>query len=192
MKALIVSANREEINVRAWPLGAACVATAAQNAGHDVELIDLMGIEDPEQALKGVIVQFQPQLIGVSVRNVDDQRSDGHKILPGRNQGDNLYFPRFHESSHCAGRGRVTASYPAALLDYLGADIGNSRRRGEGFRDVDREAGKGKRTGWCPRPTFYRAKAFRGKGFLRKTWIFCLFRTSAFYLSPRSEILKIS
>ena len=42
MKILLISANTEQINMPVLPLGMACVAAAAQNAGHDVNTVNLM------------------------------------------------------------------------------------------------------------------------------------------------------
>jgi len=42
MRVLLISANTEKINMPTLPLGLACVAAAAQKAGHDVAMVDLM------------------------------------------------------------------------------------------------------------------------------------------------------
>ena len=52
MRILLISANREEINMLTWPLGLACVAAATQKAGHEVKLLDLIEANDPTLALK--------------------------------------------------------------------------------------------------------------------------------------------
>jgi hypothetical protein len=46
MRVLFVSANRTEIYMRTLPLGLACVASAAERAGHEVRLLDLLGAAD--------------------------------------------------------------------------------------------------------------------------------------------------
>lgn len=52
MRALIVAANTEQINLPTLPLGAALVAAAAERRGHDVAFVDLMSEADPERALR--------------------------------------------------------------------------------------------------------------------------------------------
>ena len=47
MRVLLISANREKINMLTWPLGLACVAAATQKAGHEVKLLDLIEANDP-------------------------------------------------------------------------------------------------------------------------------------------------
>jgi radical SAM superfamily enzyme YgiQ (UPF0313 family) len=123
VRVLLVSANREEINMPMWPLGLACVGAATIAAGHDVRLLDLMHEEEPDSALKAVIREFQPMVIGISVRNIDDQ---------------NMAQPIFYLDevrkfvALCKGCSQAPvvlggAGYsmlPEAALSYLGADMG--------------------------------------------------------------------
>lgn len=81
MKVLLISANREEINMLTWPLGLACVAAATQKAGYEVKLLDLMEANDPASALKETIREFNPEVIGISVRNIDDQSMENTQFL---------------------------------------------------------------------------------------------------------------
>ena len=50
------------------------LAAATRQAGHEVEMLDLVGAKDPESYIRETILSFQPDLIGVSVRNIDDQK----------------------------------------------------------------------------------------------------------------------
>ena len=72
MRVLLVSANREHLPDPIFPLGLAYVAAAAKNAGHDIDLVDLCFGRKPLQALERRVRRFQPQLIGLSIRNVDN------------------------------------------------------------------------------------------------------------------------
>ena len=73
MRVLLVSANTEKINMPVLPLGPACVAEATRSAGHAVKLVDLMDQQDTRIVLKDAVDGFQPEIIGISVRNIDDQ-----------------------------------------------------------------------------------------------------------------------
>ena len=55
MRVLLISANREDINMPALPMGLGCVAAAVQQAGHEVKFLDLLTIDDYHQALKNRI-----------------------------------------------------------------------------------------------------------------------------------------
>jgi hypothetical protein len=48
MRVLLISGNREDADIRVPALGLACVAAAAENAGHEVNLLDLLIEQDPQ------------------------------------------------------------------------------------------------------------------------------------------------
>ncbi|HMA67969.1 MAG TPA: hypothetical protein VKO20_09125, partial [Desulfosalsimonadaceae bacterium] len=71
MRVLLLSANTETINMVVLPVGLAGVAAAAARAGHVTRVLNLMGTEAPEPALKQAISEFAPHAIGISLRNID-------------------------------------------------------------------------------------------------------------------------
>ena len=81
MKVLLISANTEQFNMPAMPLGLASVAEATRNAGHDVTMLDLMFEMDTGAVLNKVIAEFHPECIGISVRNIDDQNIETPRFL---------------------------------------------------------------------------------------------------------------
>ncbi|MCO6414447.1 MAG: cobalamin-dependent protein [Thiogranum sp.] len=72
MRVLLVSANRERIPDPIFPLGLAYVGAAARQAGHEVRVADLCFGRAPLQALTGQVRRFQPDVVGLSLRNVDN------------------------------------------------------------------------------------------------------------------------
>jgi radical SAM superfamily enzyme YgiQ (UPF0313 family) len=54
------------------PIGACMVAEAAEESGHEVRLLDLMFANDPLVAILREIERFKPDVIGLSVRNIDN------------------------------------------------------------------------------------------------------------------------
>ena len=72
MRVLLVSANRERIPDPVFPLGLAYVAAATLAAGHRVEVADLCFGRRPLDALKRRVQAFAPNVIGLSLRNVDN------------------------------------------------------------------------------------------------------------------------
>jgi radical SAM superfamily enzyme YgiQ (UPF0313 family) len=123
MRVLLVSANREEINMRAWPLGAACVADAAQRAGHDIHLLDLMHADSPGPVLKKAVEDFRPEVIGVSVRNVDDQNMADPKVFLNEVRAL-ISLCRTVTNAPIVLGGAGYSIYPASLLEFLAADMG--------------------------------------------------------------------
>ncbi len=81
MRVLLISANTERINLPTFPLGLACVAQATLDRGHDVEWLDLMAERNPESAVKRHMETLQPQVIGISIRNIDDQTMANPRFL---------------------------------------------------------------------------------------------------------------
>ncbi len=56
-----------------YPLGIAYIATALAAAGHDVQAIDPNVVSDPYAAFASRIDSFSPDVIGLSLRNIDNQ-----------------------------------------------------------------------------------------------------------------------
>ncbi|MGD9819110.1 MAG: radical SAM protein, partial [Desulfomonilaceae bacterium] len=55
------------------PIGLCYVATAAEEAGHDVKVLDLcFAGKNVHSDLKNIINSFRPEVIGISIRNIDN------------------------------------------------------------------------------------------------------------------------
>lgn len=72
MRVLLVSANRERIPDPIFPLGLAYVAAAAGGAGHELAAEDLCFAARPLRRLRQRIRDFRPEVIGLSLRNLDN------------------------------------------------------------------------------------------------------------------------
>ena len=72
MRVLLVSANREQIPDPIFPLGLAYIAAALRNAGHRLEVADLCFGRRPLHALRKQAAAFRPDVIGLSLRNIDN------------------------------------------------------------------------------------------------------------------------
>ena len=69
---LIISANNETAPEPVYPLGAALVATACRKAGYTVDFFDCNFQTNYKKKLKDKLDSFKPDIIGISLRNVDD------------------------------------------------------------------------------------------------------------------------
>ena len=72
MKVLLVSPNIEVLPDPVFPLGLAYIASALQQHGILYQILDLCFIDDYEKALNEAIDSFEPELVGLSLRNVDN------------------------------------------------------------------------------------------------------------------------
>ncbi len=73
MKVLLVSENRCKDNLVPYPLGLAYVAASLQRAGHEIAGVDLMFADEPLAELAKAVSSFEPDCIGLSLRNIDNQ-----------------------------------------------------------------------------------------------------------------------
>jgi len=69
---LVVNTNRERSPQALLPLGACCVASAAVDAGHDTRFLDLCFARRPVPIVERTCAQFQPDVVGLSIRNLDN------------------------------------------------------------------------------------------------------------------------
>ena len=72
MRVLLVSANREHLPDPIFPLGLAYIAAAVKAAGHDTAVADLCFGRRPLHDLRLQLDIFKPDVIGLSLRNVDN------------------------------------------------------------------------------------------------------------------------
>jgi len=123
MRVLLISANTEKINMPTLPLGLACVAAATQKAGHEVAIVDLMTEKDAQSVLKGAIRGFRPDLIGISVRNIDEQNMEHPRFLLDPVKEIVGVCRIFSEAKIVLG-GAGYSVFPEDTLSFLGADMG--------------------------------------------------------------------
>jgi len=71
MRVLLVYANKSRDLTPAPPVGLSYVASAAEAAGHDVHVVDLLVAGDGERALRRALREHRPEVVGISVRNID-------------------------------------------------------------------------------------------------------------------------
>ena len=68
-KVLLISVNQCENPYPVFPLGLACLEAALRPAGYETRWLDLKA--DP-QSVAEAIASFQPDFVGISLRNIDD------------------------------------------------------------------------------------------------------------------------
>ena len=123
MRALLISANSERINMITIPLGLGAVAAATRRAGHDVGFLDLLPEPAPAAAIRRAIAKHRPDVIGISVRNIDDQARENPRFLLAQVK------PVVETCRECSRApvvlgGAGYSIFPDAALAYLGADFG--------------------------------------------------------------------
>ena len=123
MKVLLISANTERLNMPTIPLGLACVAAATRRVGHDCSFLDLLQEASPRDAVQARIRAFCPDVIGISVRNIDDQNMQNPRFLLDQTRTV-VETCRATSSVPIVLGGAGYSLFPDAVLTYLQADYG--------------------------------------------------------------------
>ncbi|MEW6756059.1 MAG: radical SAM protein [Candidatus Latescibacterota bacterium] len=123
MRVLLVSTNRLNGGMPPIPLGLACVAACVDRQRHELQVWDAMFADDWRPALRACVTDFGPDVIGFSIRNVDDQKLRRPTFFLGEAR-EMVALCRQHSSATLVGGGAGFSLFPAPILDYLGLDCG--------------------------------------------------------------------
>lgn len=72
VKILLISANWATSPYPIYPIGMSMVASALKKDGHEVELFDFLQHGCSFDAVKAKVESAQPELVGISIRNIDN------------------------------------------------------------------------------------------------------------------------
>lgn len=123
MRVLFIAANTERINILPMPLGLHYVAAATRDKGHEVLILDLMTQADSRLTISRTIESFHPEVIGISIRNIDDQVMHGARFLLEEVK-DVVRYCRSSSAAPIVLGGAGYSIFPQAVLAYLNADMG--------------------------------------------------------------------
>lgn len=132
MNILIIATNREAFPYAVPPLGAAIVTSALRQAGHRATLLDLWGEGRPMRAALRKIKGEHPDVIGLSIRNLDSCSYHYPELYVGPVRQLVEGIRQISDAPIIAGGSAVTIG-GSALLKYLDVDHGVI---GEGERSV--------------------------------------------------------
>jgi radical SAM superfamily enzyme YgiQ (UPF0313 family) len=142
MKILLISANRERMPFPVFPLGLAYIAKVLREDGHSIEVIDLCFSQEVSADLKSTLQRFQPGLIGISLRNLDNLTyPTSHSYLKGVEEV--LGICRQFPSSRLVIGGSGYSLAPKELLQHLDVDFGIVGEGEEVFLQLVRHLEKG-------------------------------------------------
>nr|NIQ93109.1 lipid biosynthesis B12-binding/radical SAM protein [Desulfuromonadales bacterium]NIS39469.1 lipid biosynthesis B12-binding/radical SAM protein [Desulfuromonadales bacterium] len=131
-RVFLISSNTTTEPYPVYPLGMALVAAALVECGHEVRQFDWLVAGQSEQALRCAVEEFSPDVVSLSLRNIDNVDSfsaeDGWYLAEARRLV--ALFRQVCDKPVVVG-GPAFSIMPEAILDYLGADHGVA---GEGER----------------------------------------------------------
>jgi len=87
MKILLIASNTASTPYPIYPLGLSMVAAALRNGGHEVCQFDFLQNNKSMGALCNAIGESTPDIIGVSIRNIDN-------VKPSKTNKDILMLSR--------------------------------------------------------------------------------------------------
>ncbi|MGC8659217.1 MAG: B12-binding domain-containing radical SAM protein [Desulfomonilaceae bacterium] len=122
MKVLLINSNRKGDMLAAAPIGLCYVASAVEAAGHDVQVLDLcFAGKKAFKQVERAITSFAPQVVGVSVRNIDNV----NMLHPISYLSDTLeVVEKIRELTRCpiVIGGSAVSLAPEAVFRFLDAD----------------------------------------------------------------------
>ncbi len=119
-RVLLVSANAYAVPYPVFPLGLAQLNAALRAAGHSTRWIDCLADSSP---LEPTLDEFQPDIVGISLRNIDDVAFRQRETFYGSLR---LLCARIrqHRPVPIVVGGSGFSIFPEALLEQSGADYG--------------------------------------------------------------------
>ena len=121
-RVLLVSTNREHAPQPVVPNGVACVASALRQAGHEVSVLDLCFVRDAERAARDAARRFTPDVIGISVRNIDNSDLIALRHYTPEAAAVTRALREAAPQATIIAGGAAFGVAPASLTDTLGVD----------------------------------------------------------------------
>ena len=137
MKVLLIATNQadrfmDRMVVRPVPIGLAYLAASVDEDKHTLKVLDLMFADDAVSQVADAVSEFEPDLIGLSIRNLDNQSSlNPVWNLPAVR--DIIERIRQISAAKTLVGGPAFSILPSECLDYVGADLGIAGDAAEAF-----------------------------------------------------------
>ncbi|MEN8264680.1 MAG: lipid biosynthesis B12-binding/radical SAM protein [Nitrospirota bacterium] len=123
MKILFISVNNEQEPYPVAPLGAAYVASFLKERGDETTILDLCFVEDDFKSIEVSLSEFSPDLIGISLRNIDNLTFNRSVYYMPRIRSV-VNFLKSKTSAEIIVGGSGYSIFPEEVLRYLDLSIG--------------------------------------------------------------------
>ena len=108
-----------------YPLGMAIISGALVAAGHEVLQYDFLAAGESEQALAAAVAEFSPDVVCLSLRNIDNVDSFAmEEAWYLAHAKELLEVVRKNSTAPVIVGGSAFTIMPEAILDYIGAEYG--------------------------------------------------------------------
>lgn len=130
MKVLLLATNRMRQIMPPMPLGLLYLAASLDRTRHQVRILDLMFARSPLREVEAAVRDYRPDLIGVSIRNLDNQSlRKTEYALPAVQEV--IQACHQHSKARIVVGGTAFSTLPRPVFDFLEPDLGIE---GEGER----------------------------------------------------------
>lgn len=123
MRVLFINTDRERAPVPVPPADLCRVASAVEDAGHEVRLVDLCFARHPRRSIMYAIGDLDPQVIAVHIRRVDNDNAARPRFLLDWIVRDVITFCREIGHARIALMGPAVTLLPAETLRYTHCDL---------------------------------------------------------------------
>lgn len=120
---LLISGSTTKEPYPVYPLGVAMIADALIKSGHKVREYDMLASPSLGVELESVITEFNPEVIGISVRNIDNLNYTTPESYTEEYKELMLRLRKISSAPIVLG-GSGYSLYPDAFLEKSGADFG--------------------------------------------------------------------
>jgi radical SAM superfamily enzyme YgiQ (UPF0313 family) len=140
MKILLIATNRHgrymnNIQAQPLPLGLAYIAGYLDPERHNTKMLDLMFADDYAGEVERAVKDFQPDMVGLSLRNLDNGSNiNPESVLPITKEVTDLIRSISQATIVCGGP--AFSILPSKCFDIVGPDIGVFGSGGDAFSDL--------------------------------------------------------
>ena len=143
MKILLISSNVAETPYAVYQLGMSMVVAALKQDRHDVTMFDFLHRGQSLDAVREVVRRAQPELIGISIRNIDNVNSlNEQRYIAAVKSIVSVLRAETRVKIVLGGSG--FSVMPQAVLEEVGADYGVTGEGEQIFRGFVAEAAQGR------------------------------------------------
>ena len=140
MKILLIATNRHgrymtNMQAQPLPIGLAYIAGYLDRERHTTKMLDIMFSDDYLRDVENAMKDFQPALVGLSIRNLDNGSNlNPQSVLPITKEVTDLIRSISQATIVCGGP--AFSILPNECFDYIGPDIGIVGSGGDSFSDL--------------------------------------------------------
>ena len=122
MKILLINSNRYKYPWPVIPYGLCAIASSLEAAGHEVNALDLCFSSDPAGEIGRAISGFNPELVGVSIRNIDNGAGHNTTFLLDKVRDETIAPLKMHYNGPVVIGGPAVGVNGVEMLHYF--DLG--------------------------------------------------------------------